>query len=328
MKIVILDDYQQAALNAADWRVLPDNMDVVALKEHITERAELESSLQGAEVIVAMRERTPFDAELLRRLPDLRLLVTTGMGNAAIDLSAATELGILVCGTEGGGPATAELAWGLIISLARHIGVESAAIREGKWQVSLGSELAGKTLGLLGLGKLGSHMATIGGAFGMSLIAWSQNLTAEQAAGQGCSLVSKEELFSRSDIVSIHVRLSDRTRGLVGKRELALMKPSSLLVNTSRGAIVDVRALVSALRDHRIAGAGIDVFEEEPLPPDSPLRSLDNALLTPHIGYVTEETYRVFYGEAIEDILAYTRATPVRVLNGKVQGHMRPAPTR
>lgn len=324
MKIAILDDYQQAALKSADWTVLPQDAEVTAFSQHFTDSHDLRDRLKGAGVIVAMRERTPFDATLLDHLPDLRLLVTTGMGNAAIDLAAATERGILVCGTGGGGPATAELAWGLIIALARHIPAESEAIRQGKWQITLGNELAGKTLGLLGLGKLGSHMATIGKAFGMSVIAWSRNLTADRAAAVGCSLVSKEELFSRSDVVSIHVRLSDRTRSLVSERELRLMKPSAYLVNTSRGPIVDLEALVAALRNHRIAGAGIDVFEEEPLPSDSPLRNLGNVVLTPHIGYVTEETYQVFYGNAIEDILAYSSGEPIRVLNEEVLRRLRP----
>lgn len=320
MKIAVLDDYQQVALKTADWSAMPEGTEIVAFAERFTGAGQVQEGLKGVEIVVAMRERTPFPADLLRQLPHLRLLVTTGMRNAAIDVGAATELGILVCGTGGGGPATAELAWGLIISLLRHIPAESEAMRHGGWQSTLGVELQGKILGLLGLGNLGAHMAAIANAFGMSVITWSQNLTTERAARCGCSLVVKEELFSRSDVVSIHLQLSDRTRGLVGKRELGLMKPSACLINTSRGPIVDATALVRALKERLIRGAGIDVYDEEPLPTDSPLRTLDNVVLTPHLGYVTEETYKEFYGQAVEDILAYLKGQPVRVLNQDVLG--------
>ena len=323
MKIAILDDYQQVALKMADWSVMPEDAEVVAFADHIADPRRLAERLKSSEIIVAMRERTPFDGALMRQLPNLRLLVTTGMGNAAIDMHAAADLGILVCGTQGGGPATAELAWGLIISLARHIPEELDAVRRGVWQTSMGTELHGKTLGLLGLGNLGSHMARIGSAFGMSIAAWSENLTEERAKQMGCVRVSRDELFSRSDVVSIHVRLSDRTRGLVGEHELSLMKPTAYLINTSRGPIVDFAALVRVLKEHLIAGAGIDVYDEEPLPADNPLISLDNVVLTPHVGYVTKETYRVFYGHAVEDILAYRAAQPLRVLNPEVLGKRR-----
>lgn len=317
MKIAILDDYQRIARKIVDWSVLPEGTEIEAVDEHIADLSRLQERLAGSEVIVAMRERTAFGPALLERLPDLRLLVTTGMRNAAIDIEAATAAGVLVCGTGGGGPATAELAWGLILSLLRHIPAEDERMRHGGWQNTVGNELQGKVLGLLGLGRLGSRMTVIGKAFGMALIAWSQNLTAERAAEFECELVAKENLFARSDVLSIHLVLSPRTRGLVGDHELGLMKPSAVLVNTSRGPIVDSTALLRALQDRRIAGAGIDVYDEEPLPAESPFRSLENVVLTPHLGYVTEETYRVFYRDAIEDILAYQKGRPVRVINNR-----------
>jgi phosphoglycerate dehydrogenase-like enzyme len=240
------------------------------------------------------------------------------MRNASIDLDAATERRILVSGTRGGGPSTAELAWGLILSLLRHIPQEFEAARQGRWQTTLGIELKGKTLGLLGLGNLGSHMAGIGNAFGMSVIAWSQNLTAERARQFGASLATKDELFAGADVLSIHLQLSGRTRGLVGQRELSLMKPTAYLINTSRGPIVDEAALVTALKSHAIAGAGVDVYDAEPLPSDHPFWRLDNVVLTPHLGYVTAETYRVFYGDSVEDINGYLQGRPVRVLNPTV----------
>jgi phosphoglycerate dehydrogenase-like enzyme len=261
-----------------------------------------------------MRERTPFPGALLARLPRLRLLVTAGMRNAAIDLPAAAARGVLVCGTAGLPYPTAELAWGLILSLVRRIPTEDRATRAGRWQESVGLGLNGKTLGVLGLGGLGSRVARIGHAFEMRVLAWSQNLTAERAAEVGATLVGRDELLARSDVVTIHLVLSERTRGLLGARELALLKPSAYLVNTSRGPIVDEAALVRALRDGTIAGAGLDVFDEEPLPLDHPLRRLPNTVITPHLGYVTEETYRIFYGQALEDIQAYLGGEPIRVL--------------
>ena len=286
--------------------------------DHAAGLEELKRRLKGYEVVVAMRERTAFSPASFGELPDLRLLVTTGMRNASIDLASATRAGVTVCGTRGGGPSTAELAWGLILSLLRQIPQEYQSVRQGGWQTSVGTDLQGKTLGLLGLGNLGSHMATIGRAFGMRVIAWSQNLTAERAHEYGTVLVSKDELFAQSDVISIHLQLSDRTRGLVSAREFALMKPTSYLINTSRGPIVNEDALVDAVRSHRIAGAGIDVYEPEPLAPDHRLRSLENVITTPHLGYVTGETYKIFYGDAVEDILAWSRGKPVRVLNPEV----------
>lgn len=308
----------------ADWSSMPEGTGLIAYREHYADPVRLVQKLRQSEIVVAMRERTAFPSGVLESLPELRLLVTTGMRNAAIDIAAATDLGILVCGTRGGGPTTAELAWGLILSLLRHIPEEFEAVREGRWQSTLGTDLGGKTLGLLGLGNLGSHMAKVGNAFGMRVIAWSQNLTEERAAVAGARLVSKDEVFCQSDIISIHLQLSDRTRGLVGERELGLMKPSAYLINTSRGPIVQQGALIKALTERRIAGAGLDVYDEEPLPPGSPFRSLDNVVLTPHLGFVTNETYQVFYGDAVEDIKGYLSGNPVRVLNPDVLGRMRP----
>ena len=265
-----------------------------------------------------MRERTPFGRDLLERLPNLRLLVTTGMRNAAIDVKAATDLGVLVCGTSGGPESPpAELTWGLILALARHIPGEDAATRRGRWGTTVGMCLENRVLGILGLGRLGTKVAKVGVAFDMSAIAWSENLTAERAAKCGATLVTKDELFARSDVVTIHVQLSARTRGLVGARELSLMKPTAYLVNTARGPIVDEVALVKALQARAIAGAGLDVFDQEPLPADHPFKRLDNTLLMPHAGYVTEEQYRVRYRDTVDDVAAYLRGTPLRVLDPK-----------
>jgi phosphoglycerate dehydrogenase-like enzyme len=323
MRIAILDDYQQVALRLADWGRMPAGSDVLAFRDHLTGLDQLRQKLRGFDVVVAMRERTAFAADLLKGLPDLRLLITTGMRNASIDMAAATQEGILVCGTRGGGPSTAELAWGLILGLLRHIPQEHESVRRGGWQTTLGVDLKGKTLGLLGLGNLGSHMATIGRAFGMTVVAWSQNLTQERAAECGAAMVTKDELFARSDIISIHLQLSDRTRGLVGARELEMMKETAYLVNTSRGPIVDEAALVASIKSHQIAGAGIDVYEPEPLPSNHPFRSLEDVITTPHLGYVTRETYDIFYGDAVEDVLAYVQGKPVRVLNPDVAGKTR-----
>lgn len=314
-RVAILDDYQGVALRMADWSSLPGGTEVEVFRDHLPDLGAVAARLADFEVVVAMRERTPFPRVLLERLPRLRLLVTTGMRNAAIDLPAAGERGIVVCGTAGLPYPTAELAWGLILSLVRRIPVEDRATREGRWQVSLGLGLNGKTLGVVGLGTLGARVARVGRAFEMQVLAWSQNLTPDRAAAVGASLVARDELLARSDVVSIHLVLSERTRGLIGARELALMKPSAYLVNTSRGPLVDEKALVQALRDGAIAGAGLDVFDEEPLALDHPLRHLPNTVITPHLGYVTEETYRVFYTEALEDTQAYLRGEPIRVLH-------------
>ena len=314
-RVALLDDYQGVALRMADWKSLPAGTDVVAFSDHLADEGALATRLVDFDIVMAMRERTAFTRSLLERLPKLRLLITAGMRNASIDMKAAAERGVLVCGTAGLPYPTAELAWGLILGLMRRIPAEDRATREGRWQVSLGLGLNGKTLGVLGLGTLGSRVAKVGRAFEMEVLAWSQNLTRARAEEGGATLVAKDELLARSDIVSIHLVLSERTRGLLGARELGLMKRSAYLVNTSRGPIVDEAALIDALRNGIIAGAGLDVFDPEPLPADHPFRSLPNIVVTPHLGYVTEETYRVFYGHALEDVQAFLRGAPVRVLS-------------
>lgn len=314
-RVALLDDYQDVALQMADWQSLPADVEVQVFRDHLSDDDALVERLKDIDIIMAMRERTPFQRSLLERLPNLKLLITAGMRNASIDLQAASDCGVMVCGTEGLGYPTAELTWGLILGLMRRIPREDQATRNGQWQVTTGLGLQGKTLGLMGLGRLGSQVAAVGAAFKMNLIAWSQNLTAERAAESGATLVSKDDLISQSDILSIHLVLSARTQGLIGAPELGAMKPTAYLVNTSRGPIVDEPALIEALENGTIAGAGLDVFEVEPLPLDHPFRRLDNLVITPHIGYVTDETYRVFYGDALEDMQAFLKGEPVRVLN-------------
>jgi phosphoglycerate dehydrogenase-like enzyme len=314
MKTAVLDDYQDAARDAADWASLGADCETVFFRDHVGDPEALARRLADFEVIVAMRERTPFPRALLERLPRLRLLVTTGMRNRSIDVKAARERGIVVCGTPGFRGATGELTWGLILSLFRHIPREDAALRAGRWQTTVGVGLAGKTLGIIGLGTIGSEVARVGAAFGMEVIAWSQNLDAERARAAGALRVERDELLARADVVTIHLVLSERTRALIGARELALMKPTAFLVNTSRGPIVDEAALAAALANDTIAGAGLDVYGEEPLPRDHPLRKPANTVLTPHLGYVTRETYRAFFEGAIEDIKAWRSGAPLRVL--------------
>jgi phosphoglycerate dehydrogenase-like enzyme len=315
IQVAVLDDYQRAALRLADWKSLEPEVQVQSFPEHIADPAELAKRLHVFECVVLMRERTPFPKTLIEKLPNLRLMVTAGMRNAAIDVEAATARGIQICGTETLGYPTAELTWGLIIALARKIPEEWAALRQGKWQSRLGVGLKGKTLGVIGLGRLGSQVVSIGKAFGMNVIAWSQNLTEAKAAEIGVKRVDKDELFTRADFVTIHLVLGDRSRGLVGDAELARMKPSAYLVNTSRGPIVQEKALIEALKLGRIAGAAVDVFDREPLAKDHPYLALDNLLATPHLGYVTEEGYRQIYGEAVEDIRAFLQAKPIRAIN-------------
>jgi phosphoglycerate dehydrogenase-like enzyme len=317
MKIVVLDDYQRVARALGPFDTLA-GAEVEVLHEHIAGRDELATALRGADVVVAMRERTPFPAETFDRLPDLRLLVTTGMANAAIDLEAAAAHGVTVCGTtmygSGKSSNTTELTWALILAVRRHVVTEDQAVRAGRWQTTVGADLAGTTLGVLGLGRLGAQVARIGQAFDMRVIAWSQHLTADRAAAAGATLVGKDELFATSDVLTVHLKLSDRTTGLVGAAELAAMKPTAILVNTSRGPIVDQDALVTALTTGTIAGAGLDVYDEEPLPPGNPLRGAPNTVLLPHLGYVTEAGYRTMYEQAVEDIAAWRAGAPVRVL--------------
>ena len=298
-RCAILDDYQNVARRMADWTSLPAGTDVTVFADHLSDPDAVAKRLADFDAVIAMRERTPFPRALLERLPRLKLLVTTGMRNASIDVAAAVDRKITVCGTAGLPYPTAELTWGLILALLRRIPAEDRATREGRWQVSCG---------------LGSRVAKIGLAFEMQVIAWSQNLTAARAAEIGATLVTKDELLARSDVVSIHLVLGDRSRKLFGARELAMMKPTAYLINTSRGPIVDETALVAALRQGTIAGAGLDVYDEEPLPPDHPLRHLPNTVITPHLGYVTEEGYRIFYGQALEDVKAWLAGQPVRVL--------------
>jgi phosphoglycerate dehydrogenase-like enzyme len=328
MRIAVLDDYQDVALSCADWGSLPGQPEITVFSEHITRHEALATALRPFDVIVAMRERTPFGAGLLSLLPDLRLLVTTGMANASIDLAAARDRGVAVCGTGGSMTATPELTWGLILALVRRIPAEDQRMRSaggaggaamgtrGGWQQTVGTELHGKRLGIAGLGRIGQKVAEYGRAFGMQVSAWSQNLDPEHARQAGAEPVSKEQLFSRSDVVTVHYKLSERSTGLVGAAELALMKPAAYLVNTSRGPLVDGAALLAALRGGKIAGAALDVYDTEPLPLGDALRRAPNTVLTPHLGYVTDDTYRVFYGEAVEDIAAFAKGTPIRVLNG------------
>ena len=312
MRIVVLDDFQEVAATFADWNA--HDADVEFISRPIVDDDDLVKVLHGAEVVVAMRERTAFPAGRLQRLPDLRLLVTTGRVNASIDVEAARSQGIVVCGTESTTSATPELTWGLILSVLRSIPAEDAAVRGGGWQSTVGGDLDGHRLGVVGLGRLGTKVARVGAAFGMEVVAWSQNLDAERADGLGVRAVSKDELFSTADVVSIHYKLSERSRGLVGAAELEAMKSGSILVNTSRAGLVDTDALITVLEAGGIRGAGLDVHDEEPLPVDHRLRSTPRTVLTPHLGYVTEDTYRIFFTQAVEDIAAWISGEPIRVI--------------
>ncbi len=318
MKIAILDDYQSVAIEMADWSQLSPGMDLTYFHDHLSQEDRLVDRLKDFQIVMGMRERTPFPRSVLSQLPELRLLITAGMGNAVFDLEAATELGIVVSGTGGVGEDPAELTWGLIISLMRQIPQEDQATRQGKWGTTVGMGLKGKTLGLLGLGHIGSLVARVGKAFDMNIIAWSQNLTAERAAECGATLVEKDTLFRDSDVLSVHVRLSDRTRGLVGARDIGLMKSTSYLINISRGPIIEEAALINALTTKSIAGAALDTFDIEPLPANHPLLGLSNTVLTPHIGYVSQDGYRARYGGVVEDIRAFASGESVRVLNPDV----------
>jgi phosphoglycerate dehydrogenase-like enzyme len=307
-KIAVLDDYQSVALKMADWSAVTARAHVDVFSDHLADADLLAERLLPYDVICVMRERTPLRAALIERLPNLKLIASTGPRNASIDLKAAAARGISVVHTGYFGSPTVELAWALILAGARHIVAEAAAVRSGGWQHSIGDDLSGKTLGIIGLGNLGSQVAKIGLAFGMSVIAWSQNLTAEKCAAAGATLVSKEELLRQADIVSVHLVLSERTRGLIGAGELALMKRSARLVNTSRGPIVVEAALIAALNAGQIAGAAIDVYDVEPLPVDHPYRNLDNLLATPHIGYVSRGLYERFYRDTVSNIIAWLDA--------------------
>ncbi len=314
-RCAILDDYQNVALTLADWPALRERVDVTVFTAPFATPDDAVAALKDFDIICAMRERTPFRADTVAALPQLKLLVTSGTRNAAFDMEALKTRGVTVCGTGGFGNATAALAIGLILELTRHIGRENARMHAGEpWQITMGQDLEGLTLGVVGLGKLGTKVATIARTLGMDVIAWSQNLTPEACTAADVGYATKEELFARADIVSIHVILSKRTRGLVGAADLARMKPTSYLVNTARGPIVDETALFEVLRRRKIAGAGLDVFAQEPLPVDHPLRALDNVVLTPHLGYVTAQNYRRYYGDMVENIAAWLDGKPVRVL--------------
>jgi phosphoglycerate dehydrogenase-like enzyme len=302
IRIAILDDYQNVALEMADWSPLAGRAAITVFNDHLSKLDELVERLLPFDVVCIMRERTPLPRELIERLPRLKLIASTGSRNAAIDLDAAAERGIVVTHTRYDGRSTIELTWALILASVRQVATENAHLRAGGWQRTVGDGLHGKTLGVLGLGNIGSEVARIGIAFGMEVIAWSQNLTSERAEACGARLVSKEELFRSADILTIHLVLSSRTKGLVGAAELQVMKPSARLVNTSRGPIVDEVALIEVLRECHIAGAALDVFIIEPLPADHPFRSLDNVLSTPHIGYVSRDLYRIFFGDTVTNI--------------------------
>ena len=314
-RCAILDDYQNVALTAADWSKVAGDLDIKVFNEHLGGPDNVVKALQGFAIVCAMRERTGFPRAVIEQLNDLKLLITTGLRNASIDVAAAKERGVVVCGTPAVGNPTSGIAIGHMLELTRRIGYENARMKAGvPWQSTIVVDLEGLTLGVLGLGKLGTRTANIAKAFGMKVIAWSQNLTPEKCKEAGVGHVSKEDLFRQADFVTIHVVLSQRTRGLVGAKELALMKPSAYIVNTSRGPIIDEAALLAALREKKIAGAGLDVFDVEPLPTDHPLRKLDNVVLTPHLGYVAMQNYRAYFGGVVDDIRAFLDGKPVRVL--------------
>src|SRR5580692_5037343 len=315
LRCAVLDDYQNVVLKIADWSKVKDDVEFTVFNEHLGSPDKVIAALKGFQIVIAMRERTGFPKQVIDALPDLKLLISPGLRNASIDVEAAKARGITVCGTPSFGSPTSGIAIGLMLELTRHIGYENARLHAGAtWQSTIGFDLEGMTLGILGLGKLGVRTANIAKAFGMKVIAWSQNLTPEKCQEAGVGYVSKDDLFRQSDFVSIHVVLSPRSRGLVGAKEIGLMKPSAFLINTSRGPIVDEAALLAALRDKKIAGAGLDTFDVEPLPLDHPLRKMDSAVITPHLGYVSEQNYRHYFAGAVEDIRAFLDGKPVRVM--------------
>ncbi len=312
-RLAILDDYQGVTLSMGPWSRLPSGLDVTVFRDTLKDQEALAARLHPFDAILAMRERTPFPASLLEKLPNLRLLITTGEKNRSFDIAAAKAKGITVCGTPSVGAPTVDITWALILNLLRYVPEEMASLRAGTWQTHLGTAAGGLTLGVVGLGKLGSRVAKVGAALGMKVIAWSQNLTAEKAAAGGAELVDKATLFARADVVTLHLVLSERSRGIVGAPELQAMKPGAILVNTSRGPLVDQAALVAALQAGRIR-AGLDVFDEEPLPADHPLLSCPGALLTPHLGYATTQNYTAYFQGAVEAIEAYLAGSPIRVI--------------
>lgn len=314
MRLAILDDYQGVALRSANWNALRERCEITVLRKFLEGQDAAIQGLEPFEILCVMRERTPFPRAVLEKLPNLKLLVTSGSRNAAIDMAAARERGIVVCGTGSTGFAAAELAFGFVIALARDLVTEQESLRDGGWQVGVGRDLCGATLGILGLGRLGSRMAGYGNAFGMKVIAWSQNLQPERAVEQGATWVERENLFADSDFLTIHLRLSQRSRHLVDAEALSMMKSNAYLINTSRGPIVDERALIDAVDSGQIAGAALDVFGQEPLPPGHPLRNTPGILCSPHIGYVTEDTYRGFYAGMVAAVMAYFDGNPINVL--------------
>jgi phosphoglycerate dehydrogenase-like enzyme len=316
VRCAILDDYQNVALKLADWSKVKGEIEIKVFHEHLGGADKVIAALKGFSIIVAMRERTAFPKTVIDALPDLKLLITTGMRNASIDTEAAKARGVTVCGTGTFGNPTSGIAVGLMLELTRRIGYENARLHSGApWQTTIGLDLEGMTLGVLGLGKLGTRTASIAKAFGMKVIAWSQNLTAKKCREAGVEYAAKDDLFRQSDFITIHVVLSQRTRGLIGARELGLMKRNAFLINTSRGPIIDETALIAALRERKIAGAGLDVFDTEPLPLDHPFRKMDNVVITPHLGYVSEQNYRRYFGDAVDDIRGFLDGKPVRVLS-------------
>jgi len=315
VQIAVIDDWQDVASGVVDWSVLDSLGEVSFIHDYPADNETLAQRLGAFEVICVMRERTRFDEDLLRRLPRLKLLVTGGMRNAALDLKAATALGIQVSGTDSYKHAAPELTWALIMAATRNLRVEANALRAGQWQQSLGGDLHGKTLAILGLGSIGKKVAQFGQVFGMRVIAWSENLTAERAAEVGVSYVSKQQLFEQADVLSVHLVLSERSRGIVDAQALDWMKPTALLVNTARGPIVEEAALIKALQKNRLGGAALDVFEQEPLPDMHPFRTLDNVLATPHVGYVSRQNYEQFFSQMIEDIQAWAAGAPIRLLS-------------
>jgi len=318
VRAAILDDYQNVAMAFADWSPIAKDVEIKVFNKPFGSQDEAIKALQGFAVVVGMRERTPFPRKVVEALPDLKLLITTGARNNSFDIKACAERGVTVCGTGAAGSPTTGIAFGLMLELTRRIGFENARLKAGApWQTTIGRDLEGLTLGILGLGKLGQRSAAVGKAFGMKTITWSQNLTEEKAKAAGADYVSKDDLFRNADFVTIHLVLSDRSRGLVGAKELGLMKKSAYLINTSRGPIVDEKALIAVLNSKSIAGAGLDVFDIEPLPLDHPFRKMDNVVITPHLGYVSEQNYRKYFPDIVEDIRAWLDGKPVRVIEAK-----------
>ena len=318
VRAAILDDYQNVAMGMADWSPITKDVEVKVFNKPFGSQDEAIRALQGFAIVVGMRERTPFPRKVIEALPHLKLLITTGARNNSFDVKACAERGVTVCGTGAAGSPTTGIAFGLMLELTRRIGFENARLKAGApWQVTIGRDLEGLTLGILGLGRLGQRSATVGRAFGMKTIAWSQNLTEEKAKAADADYVSKEDLFRNADFVTIHIVLSDRSRGLVGAKELGLMKKSAYLINTSRGPIVDEKALIAVLQSKSIAGAGLDVFDIEPLPLDHPFRKMDNVVITPHLGYVSDQNYRKYFPDIVEDIRAWLDGKPVRVIEAK-----------